>query len=54
MPNWWPCWLPWIGVETWGAEAIWPVPGAARPLRILRAEWLRRGVTIAAWDSPHA
>jgi hypothetical protein len=53
MPSWWPVWVPWVGVETWDAETAWEVLEVARPIRILRAEWFRRGFTIAAWDAPH-
>lgn len=53
MPNWWPDWLPWVGVETWDAETAWEVLEVARPVRVLHAQWFRRGMTIAAWDAPH-
>lgn len=53
MPSWWPMWFPWVGIETWDAETALDVLDVPRPIRILRAEWFRRGVTIAAWDAPH-
>jgi hypothetical protein len=48
--SWWPFFLPWVGVETWDAETAFEVLDAARPVRVLHAEWFRRGVTIAAWE----